>query len=132
MPPIAIPSAIEHERAQRRQGIARRQIPVHAGPFLALRHEQIVSFFGMSTPDVLAVAPPLAIVGQVGLAVAQLLDSSSSRSTLRAWGRYALGSARAASTAPCHVCWYSGPSNAAFAFRSWQIRLPSSAHRLRS
>ena len=72
MAPIAIPAAIQHERAQRRQRITGLHAPVHPGSLLPLRHEQSVGLFDMSTPDILAVLPPLAIVGNIRLSITQV------------------------------------------------------------
>ena len=71
-PPL--PPSIQHERAQRGQGVAGVHTPVHPDALLPPCHDQIVGLFGLPTPNVLTVAAPLPIIRDIGLPLAQILE----------------------------------------------------------
>jgi hypothetical protein len=72
--PVQIPTAVELEGPQGSQGITGLFTPVHALMFPSPGDDQIVTFFDMSTADVLALCPALPVVGDVGLPVGQVVD----------------------------------------------------------
>ncbi len=61
--PVQIPTAVEHQRSQGRQGVAGLFAPMHALMFLSSRHDQVIAFFDGGAPDVLTLHPTFPVVG---------------------------------------------------------------------
>jgi hypothetical protein len=72
--PVQIPTSIEQQSPQGGQAIAGGFRPVHALMFLTAGDDQIVAFFDVDTADILALGTTVPVIGQVGLAVAQVTD----------------------------------------------------------
>src|SRR5918997_2726629 len=67
-------TAIEHEGTQRGQCVAGLFAPMHPLMLLSSGHNQVVAFFDVSAADVLALRPAFSVIGDIRLAILQIVD----------------------------------------------------------
>src|SRR5215210_3304952 len=72
--PVQIPTAIEHESTQSGQCVAGLFAPMHPLMLLSSGHNQVVAFFDVSAADVVALRPAFSVIGDIRLAVLQIVD----------------------------------------------------------
>ena len=74
--PVTSPTVVQGQGAERGQAIAGRQTPLHATPLLPSSDQQVIGFFGMGTANEALVDTALAVVGDEGLAGAEVAQQA--------------------------------------------------------
>src|SRR5918999_2506636 len=72
--PVQTQTAIEHQCTQSGQCVAGLFVPMHPLMLLSSGHNQVVALFDVSAADVLALRPAFSVIGDIRLAVLQIVD----------------------------------------------------------
>lgn len=77
--PVQIPTIVEHQSTQSSQSVTGFLAPMHALVLLSPGDDQVVTLFDVGAADILTLCPPFSVVGNVRLAVLQVVDQKGNR-----------------------------------------------------